>query len=309
MAAGLYERVPAFAAVLDECLVCFDDAAALRADWLSVTPRIDMADARRAQPLLLSVDYALGRLVLDWGVRPVALVGHSIGETAAAVLAGVLSFADAALLTQRRVRRAADLPPGGMLAVAADAGELAEFLVPEVVVGALNAPRQTVLAGPDGPLDEVAQRLRARHYTVRRLPSRTAFHSPAVRAVADPADLAGIALRPPNLPLHSAYTTAPLTGAEATDPAFWATHPVAPVLFWPALDRVLSARPTIAVQAGPGQHLAMIARRHRAVGAAYGLLPAMPGEPADDVRAFEYAAAQLRDAGYPDARPKEWETV
>lgn len=311
MAAGLYERVPAFAAVMDECLACFDDAVVLRADWLSATPRIDIDDARRAQPLLLSVDYALGRLLLDRGVRPAALVGHSIGETAAAVLAGVLSFADAALLTQRRVRRAGDTPPGGMLAVAAKAAELAEFLVPEVVVGAVNAPRQTVLAGPDGPLDAVARRLRAHDYTVRRVPSRTAFHSPAVAAVADPVDLAGITLRPPRLRLHSAYTTGPLSDAEATDPAFWATHPVAPVLFWPTLDRILSAtaQHTVAVQAGPGQQLAAIARRHRAVGAVYGLLPATPGEPADDVRTFVDALAQLRRSGCLDPRPMHLEAV
>ncbi|HEX4721094.1 MAG TPA: acyltransferase domain-containing protein [Pseudonocardiaceae bacterium] len=302
MAAGLYELEPAFAAIMDECLACFDDGAALRADWLSARPRVDIDDARRAQPLLLAVDYALGRLVLDWGIRPVALLGHSVGETAAAVLADVLPFAAAAELTSRRVRRARDTPPGGMLAVAATPAELAELLAgTEVAIGAVNAPRQVVLAGLDEPLNAVERLLRAKGYTARRLPSHTAFHSPAVRSVADVADLADIPLRPARLPLFSAYTGGRLADADAVDPAFWATHPVAPVLFWPVLDRLLSAQPTFVIQAGPGQHLATIARRHPTVvrtGTACGLLPGAPGEPADDLRTFLATAEELRREGH-----------
>jgi [acyl-carrier-protein] S-malonyltransferase len=294
MAAGLYEQEPTFTALMDECLACFDNGKALRADWLSPHPAVDMADPGRAQPLLLSVDYALGRTVLNWGVRPAALLGHSVGETAAAVLAGVLSFEAAAELTQRRIHRARQTPPGGMVAVAAPAAELAGLLVgSDVAIGAINAPRQTVLAGLDGPLGEVTRRLHALGYTVRRLPSTAAFHSPAVRSVADPKDMADIRLRPPELPLYSAYTSARLTDEEAMDPAFWATHPVAPVLFWPTLGVVLSDGPRTVVQAGPGQHLAAIARRHRAVDAAWGMLPSAPGDPGNDVRTFRAVAAAL----------------
>src|SRR5690348_4408288 len=112
MAAGLYGREPVFTSSVDECLACFPDGAALRDDWLGQRPRMDVADARWAQPMLLAVDYALGRTVLAWGVTPVALLGHSVGETAAAVLAGVLSIAEAAAVTGRRVARIQDTPDG-----------------------------------------------------------------------------------------------------------------------------------------------------------------------------------------------------
>src|ERR1043166_6270248 len=76
MAAGLYDRDETFATTMDVCLGCFADGRALRADWLAARPRLSIDDARRAQPLLLSIDYALGELVRSWGVEPVALLGH-----------------------------------------------------------------------------------------------------------------------------------------------------------------------------------------------------------------------------------------
>ncbi len=302
MAAGLYGREPVFTSSVDDCLACFPDGAALRDEWLCGRPHMDIADARWAQPMLLAVDYALGRMVLAWGVAPVALLGHSVGETAAAVLAGVLSIAEAAVLTSKRVQRIQDTPDGGMLAVAASAAEVQPLLVPGVAVGAINAPRQTVLAGLDGPLCTVECRLGERGYIFRRLPSRKAFHSPAALPAADATDLTGVRLSPPRLPLYSAYTGALLTAEQATDPQFWAVHPVAPVRFWPALDLVLSTRPTVAIEAGPGQQLVSIARRHRSVasgaGAAWGLLPARPGEAESDRRALAQTKDRLRREGH-----------
>jgi acyl transferase domain-containing protein len=303
MGAGLYDHVPAFTTAMDGAFDAFEDGPRLRADWLSATPRVDIHDAARAQPLLLAVDHALGQTILSWGVEPGALLGHSVGETAAAVLAGVFTFAEAAAMTARRVRRARGVPPGGMLAVAATVEEISHLLDTEVAVGAVNAPRQVMLAGPETPLRIVEQRLRRRGYTCRRIASHTAFHSPAVRAVANPADLAGIVLRPPGRTLYSGYTGALLSPAQAVDPGFWVTHPVAPVLFWPALDAMLSVAPTIAIEAGPGRLLHRIALRHRCTvsgrGAAWAMLPARPGTPEQDRQALDETAGRLREEGYP----------
>ena len=136
------------------------------------------------------------------------------------------------------------------------------------------------------------------------MPSLTAFHSPVVQPAADPADLVGVRLRLPRLPVYSGYTAAELTGRQATDPRFWASHPVAPVLFWPALNQLLSTGPLVLIEAGPGQQLVSIARRHRSVasgqGAAWGLLPARPAGTAADLRALRETAGRLHEEGYQD---------
>ncbi|GGW19108.1 hypothetical protein GCM10018980_29170 [Streptomyces capoamus] len=309
MAAGLYGHEPVFTAAMDE----FFDAAgpeggALREDWLAERPATDMDHVTRSQPLLFAVDHALGRLVLSWGVRPAALLGHSIGELASATLAGVFGRRDATGLVLDRVRRLAGAPPGGMLAVAASTAEVAPHLHGDVVVGAVNAPRQTVLAGPDGPLDEVGRALREAGFTCRRVPSLSAFHSPvlepACRGAAE--RFAAVDRHAPSLPVHSAYTAAVLTRSDIDDPLFWARQPVAPVLFWPALEGLLATGDHLLVEVGPGQGLSQVARRHPAVrrgtSAVVSLLPARPGPPEADRAALEAAVARIRAAGHPVTR-------
>ncbi|MFI7306659.1 acyltransferase domain-containing protein [Micromonospora aurantiaca] len=297
MAAGLYPAEPVFAAAMDEVLELFAEPC-LRHDWLTAVPRTPIDDVARAQPLLFAVDYALARLVLSWGVRPGALLGHSLGELVGAVLAGVFRLPDAVRLVRDRVRRARDAPAGGMLAVAAAPERVHPFLIGDVVVGAYNAPRQVVLAGPQPALGEVAAALRAAGLRCHPVPSGTPFHSPALAAANAGAEemVAGLPVAPPRVPLYSGYTGEPL-GTTATDPAYWAGHPVEPVRFWPALDRLLGDGARVVVETGPGQTLAQIARRHPAVRAGrarvVSLLPARPAGAEADRRAVAAARTAL----------------
>ncbi|GHB16573.1 hypothetical protein GCM10010377_02840 [Streptomyces viridiviolaceus] len=308
MAAGLMTAEPVFAEAMDEALTALtelgplgDRPAGLREDWLRSPDAAVIDHVTRAQPLLFAVDYALGRLVLGWGVRPAALLGHSIGEVAAAVLSGVFTLRDAAALVHDRVTRLADAPPGGMAAVAATPDEVAPFLGDEVAVGAVNAARQTVLAGLDAPLGAVTEALREAGFVVQRVPASTAFHSPALApATGGAADrIAALPAGEPGIPVMSGYTARFLTPAEAKDPAFWSRQPVAPVLFWPALDALLATEDLVLVEAGPGQGLSQLARRHPAVrsgsSAVISLLPARPGPPEADVAALRAAAEALRE--------------
>jgi acyl transferase domain-containing protein len=223
-------------------------------------------------------------MLLSWGITPAVVLGHSIGEMAAATLAEVFTLDDAAALILDRVRRLAAASPGGMLAVAAGTAVLEPFLTREVVVAAVNAPRQTILAGPNGALDAVAVSLRDAGLTCQRVPSLTAFHSPMLAEVARGAieRFAATPAMPPRTVFYSGYTGEPLTGEKVADPAYWASHPVDVVRFWPALDTMLGRYPdAVCVEAGPGQGLARIARRHPAVhrgrAAVVPLLPARPG--------------------------------
>lgn len=307
MATGLYGHEPAFTAALDDAFAALGPGGAqLREEWLSGHPDVPMDDGSRAQPLLFAIGYALGTMVCSWGVRPTAVLGHSVGEMVAATVAGVFSLADAARLMRERITAVVATPPGGMLAVAATAEEMRPFVGSDgVAIAAINAPRQTMLAGPDGPLTIVEEKLRAAGYTVRRAKSRQAFHSPVMRdACAATADVvAAVTPRPPSRTLYSAYTGGVLTAETARDPGFWADQLAEPVLFWPALEALLVAGDHILIEAGPGQGLTTVARQHPAVRArtsdVVSLLPARPSGPAADREAAVAVAARLWLEGHP----------
>lgn len=310
MAAGLYRACPTFTDAMDEVFDCFGALGEpLRSDWLSAHPAVGIDEIARAQPLLFAVNYALGRMILGWGVRPVALVGHSVGEVAAAALAGVFRLPDAVRMLRDRVACAATAPSGGMLAVAASVSELADHIGDGVAVGAVNAPRQTILAGLDGPLLAVEARLRAAGILCRRLRCSVAFHSPAAAHIAEDAlpTLLGTPLCAPALPVYSAYTTTRLNADVATDPRFWARHAVDPVLFWPTLDALLGARDLLLIDTSPDRSLTAAARRHPAVARGrsdvIGLLPTRVGAGVDDVRGAVLAAERIRGEGHDIAVP------
>ncbi|MFF7366338.1 acyltransferase domain-containing protein [Streptomyces tricolor] len=285
MATRLYAHDEVFAAAMDEFFTALGDSGRrLRADWLSADPDLPMDHVLRSQPLLFAVDHAYARLLRSWGLAPAALLGHSMGEVAAAVLAGILDFTEAARLVWWRCERLVDAPAGGMLAVAAAADAVRPHLRGQVVVGGVNAPKQTIVAGPRHTLDEVARSLRADGITVAAVPSRTPFHSPALDGSVPAAReaFARITRRPPAVPVVSCYTGAPLSDAEAVDPDYWAPQPARPVLFWPALETLLASGDHVLVETGPGQVLTRLARRHPAVRAGRSrvvpLAPVRPGE-------------------------------
>jgi acyl transferase domain-containing protein len=303
MAAGLYGHCAAFTAVMDRAFQLLgDDGPALRADWLADRPSARYDDVTRAQPLLYAVNCALGQQVLSWGVEPAALLGHSVGEMAAATLAGVFGFTSGMALMRDRMTAFAGTPPGGMLAVAASEQEVRPYLDGgPVAVAAVNAPRQLLLAGERDPVSAVQERLRADGITCRDVRARQAFHSPVVADAAERSAAAwrSVRLAPPRRTVYSGYLAGILPAATATDAAFWARQPAEPVLFGPALDRLLADGDYLLAEAGPGQSLTALARRHPAVQSGrsdtVALLPARPGGAEDDRRSV--AAARERLAG------------
>ncbi|WP_329171042.1 acyltransferase domain-containing protein [Streptomyces decoyicus] len=305
MAAGLYGREPVFTAAVDAVLELLGpEGPAIRADWLTDTPSLAIDDVRRAQPLLFAVDYGLGCMVLSWGIRPAAFLGHSAGELVAAVLAGVVPLSDAVTMMRERVVAAVRIPAGGMLAVAAGADTLRPYLRADVVIAAVNATSQTMLAGSTAPLAETAAALRADGHTVVTVPATSPFHSPAMAPAAAAVERAytGIPFRIPTLPLYSGYTGDLLGPDDAVSPRFWARQITDPVLFQPALDQLLAADDMLLVEAGPRQTLTVFARRHRAVrlgaSAAVPLLPARPTTPEADRHAVLTAACRLWQEGH-----------
>lgn len=304
MAVRLYQDLPDFRDRIDEVLDRWGgEGAAIRRDWRSDTPEIPLDDARRAQPLLFAINWALGRLMFDWGARPAAMLGHSVGELAAATLAGVFTLDDAVSIMADRVAQVAAAPPGAMLAVHATAAEMAPYLGGDVVVGAVNGPKQVVLTGPAEPITAVERSLRDDAFVVLRTRAVNPFHSPALSAVAarGASVVASTRRRPPRVTLYSGYAGGLLTREKAQDIWFWAAQLAAPVHFWPALDAMLSDRDWVVAEAGPGQSLTTLVRQHRSVlrkdSTVVSLLPSRPKRAGGDLDALRAAVAVLRDEG------------
>ncbi|WP_329040614.1 acyltransferase domain-containing protein [Streptomyces sp. NBC_00178] len=306
MAAGLYGTEPVFTAAVDAALSYMgDEGPRIRADWLDpARAAIGIDDVRRAQPLLFAVDYALGKLVLSWGVRPTALLGHSAGELVAATFAGIVSLRDAVTMVMARVREAVKIQAGGMLAVAAGEETVLPYLTADVAVAAVNANQQVMLAGSKGPLTEVAARLKGDGLTVVTVPATSPFHSPAMAPASDAveADYREIPLREPRMPLYSGYTGAMMSPEEARSPRFWARQITDTVYFLNALDELLAADDVLLIEVGPRQTLTAFARRHRSLrlgaGAVTPLLPARAGTPEADRQSVLTAAARIWTEGH-----------
>ncbi|MBO0822169.1 MAG: type I polyketide synthase, partial [Nocardiopsaceae bacterium] len=219
MAAGLREE-PAFAGPFRECAELLDPLLPRPlADVIWGDPRQrDLDNTAYTQPALFALEYALGQALLGWGARPAALLGHSVGEIAAACLAGALDLPDAARLVAARARLMAALPPGGVMAATdCDEATAREAIGGrDVSIGAINGPADLVLSGAGAEVKEVADILARGGYRVRFLPVSHAFHSRLMEPML--ADfghaLAAITVRQPEITLISDVTGQPWGPAE-----------------------------------------------------------------------------------------------
>jgi thioester reductase-like protein len=212
MAAGLLD-IPAFAEAARNCAELFDqhlDVPLAEVIWGTETERLN--DTAYTQPALFTVEYAMAMLLSSTGLRPAALVGHSIGEIVAATVAGVLTLPDATRLVAARGRLMSALPSGGaMLAVSTSQAKLTEIvgeLPASVAVAAVNSPSDLVLSGAAEQISVLAKALAAADMRITPLTVSHAFHSPLLDPMLEEfrAEIAGIQLRAPELGLISSVT-------------------------------------------------------------------------------------------------------
>ena len=237
MARRLHAREPVFRAAFDECAALLRphvETSLAELVWpAGADGRARLDQTGNAQPALFAVEYALAVLWRHWGVRPDVMVGHSIGEYAAACLAGVMDLADAAALVAARGRLMQSLPAGGgMMALAMPKAEAATWLSrhPALELAAVNAATTVAIAGPLDALEALAAELPAGVGT--RLRVSHAFHSRAMEPILDQFGevAARVRLRPPRHTIISTVTGAP-AGDELADPAYWVRQLRQPVRF------------------------------------------------------------------------------
>ncbi|OBK66680.1 type I polyketide synthase [Mycobacterium sp. 1165178.9] len=258
MGRQLYGRFDVFARAFDEAAAAVDAhlRLPLREVMWGTDPEL-LRSTEFAQPALFVLGIALAALWQSLGVVPDVVMGHSVGEIAAACVAGVLSLADAARMVAARGRLMAGLPAGGvMVAVGAGEAEVAGLLNDEVSIAAVNGPNAVVLSGGQTPVEALADRLAREGRRVHRLAVSHAFHSPLMQPmVADfSAAVAGIEVGAPRIGLVS-NVTGRLAGAGYGSPQYWAEHVGQPVRFFEGVRAAEAAGAELFVELGPGTSL------------------------------------------------------
>lgn len=308
MARGLYRDHATFRQHVDRGLELLRGQldVDLREAWLGDT--MDPAEVDRALdrpsvqlPAIFLVEYALAQLWMERGIRPAALLGHSLGENTAACLAGVFRFEDALRLVTLRGRLFERVPRGGMLSVSMQAEELAPLLGDDLDLAVVNAPGLCVASGTDAALDRLAQELDRRGIEWQRVRIAIAAHSRLLEPILAEfeAFLRSIPLAAPTIPVVSNRSGRELTAAEARDPAYWVAHLRNTVRFADCMGTLLEDARNVFLEVGPGRTLSSLARLHPSWRGDRSAIASLrhPEEPADDAAFLLAAHGRLWAAG------------
>lgn len=308
MARRLYEGEKIFRDEFDRCADLLkptlggDLRRLLFADGSTATAAAaELQQTAVAQPALFAVEYALASLWMQWGVRPAAMIGHSIGEIVAACVAGVFSLPDALTLVATRGRLMQSMPPGAMLAVMLPEDEVRPLAAGLMDVAAVNGPAACVVAGSIEAAAQMEFRLAERKIAHQRLHTSHAFHSSMMEPMLEPfmEALGRLRMNPPSIPFISNRTGNWISGADATRPEYWAAHVRDTVRFSSGLASLLRDTPSTLLEAGPGRTLTGLARQN--AGPRVRSLTSLPhpGESRDDQECLLSTLADLWLGGVP----------
>jgi len=216
------------------------------------------------QPALFTIEYALAKLWMSWGIIPNALIGHSIGEYVAACLSGVFSLEDALLLVAARGRLMQQMPTGSMLAVHLSEKDIQRFLGQNLSVAAVNAPTFCVVSGETEAVRRLENELEKSNVVSTLLHTSHAFHSNTMEPILDAfAEQVGrVRANPPQIPFVSNLTGKWITPEEAMSPRYWAKHLRQTVRFSDGVQELLKEPNRVLLEVGPGQTLSTLVRQH-----------------------------------------------
>ncbi|ARU63631.1 hypothetical protein CBW65_23395 [Tumebacillus avium] len=270
MGLELYREEPVFREQIDFCADAL--RSAIGVDLREVLyPAADKAEEASellrqtyiTQPALFVIEYALAKLWMELGVQPDAMLGHSIGEYVAAVLAGVMSLEDALKLVAVRGKLMQSLPAGTMLAVPLAEADVLPLLGEGLSLAAVNGPQACVVAGTFAAMEVLEQKLQAQEVECRRLVTSHAFHSAMMDPILEQFTEAvrSVELHAPQMPYLSNVSGTWITAAEATDPAYWAKHLRGTVRFAANVRELLQEPGRLFLEVGPGRSLIGLTRQ------------------------------------------------
>ena len=313
MGRDLYHSVSMFKETVDECAEILEKHLGCDIRDLLFPSEEDAESAAEkinqtyiTQPALFTIEFALAEMLMDWGIEPNALVGHSIGEYVAACVAGVLELDDALELVATRGRLMQSLPQGSMLAVLQPESKVTEHINGKLSMAVINGEAMCVVAGEDADIDALESSLSQQQFNTRRLRTSHAFHSKMMDPILDEftAAVAKFELNEPEIPFVSNVTGTWITNAQATDPSYWANHLRNTVRFNDCLTTLLEVEDRILVEIGPGNTLTNLAKQHGDKTKAHTIL-ATTRHPKDNTADDAFALRALGQLWMADA-PVDW---
>jgi acyl transferase domain-containing protein/NADPH:quinone reductase-like Zn-dependent oxidoreductase len=264
----LYQTQPTFRAAMDECNALFDtllDRSLFELLYGGSDDQHRLAEMKYAQPVVFSLEYSLAVLWRSWGIEPSVVTGHSLGEYAAACVAGVFSLEDGLRLVSERGRLLSSVPAAGLMAAVFTDHITVQRIIkpfPNVTVAAVNGPANVVVSGPLAMVESSLEAFAAEEILSRPLKISSAAHSPLVDMILDSfeAVVKTVELREPELPFVSTLTGALTKPGALTSSSYWREHLRSAVLFQPAVDALIEQGVTDFVEIGPHSTLLGMAR-------------------------------------------------
>ena len=271
MGSALYENEKTYREQVDECAEILKPHLGLDIRRLIYPEKGEIEAAEKqlnqtwiTQPALFVVEFALARLLMAWGVRPEAMIGHSIGEYVAACIAEVFSLDDALRLVAARGKMMREVADGRMIAIGLTEAEIEPLLGDEISLAAVNAPGLCVASGSEGALNELEAQLRGKGVFCRRLATSHAFHShmmePILEGFAE--EVGKLKLRAPKVSYISNVSGKRITREEATSADYWVRHLRRTVRFSEGVKELMKVSGQVWFEVGPGQALQKIVMQH-----------------------------------------------
>ena len=269
MAKGLYESEALFRETVDTCceqlkpFMGMDLRELLYPEILTEADTEKLNQTRYTQPALFIIEYAMAQLWMSWGLIPHMMVGHSMGEYAAATLAGVLSLEDALILVAERGRLTQSLEGGAMVTVSLPAEEVEPLLTPTISIGVINSAANCVVSGNVDAVEALEAILTEKGVDFRRLRISGAFHSVTMEPVREDflKAVRKAKLKAPKLPYISCLTGDWITPEQATDPVYWWEQMKGTVYFAKGIAKVMEQPDLVLLEVGPGRTLTTLTRQ------------------------------------------------
>ncbi|MGH1386779.1 SDR family NAD(P)-dependent oxidoreductase [Kordia sp.] len=214
-------------------------------------------DTKYTQPILFLIEYALAKYLMHIGVQPSKMIGHSLGEYAAACIAGVFSFEDGLKILVKRAELMNEVEAGTMLALGVSVEEIKSLLTDGIDVAAINTNSTCVVSGDDNHINIFKEILEDREIPFSVLKTSHAFHSYMMESMLETfeSELQKINLQAPSIPFISNLTGKEITAEEATSPTYWSSHLRQTVKFSEGLAAIQATNETVFVEVGPGKSM------------------------------------------------------
>ena len=307
MGAGLYRHEPVFREYIDRADHHLSRVLELSFARIIAGEQSDTIDeaimhTRIAQPLLFAFEYALAQLWISLGIKPSALLGHSLGEYTAAALAQVFSFEEGLTLVTARGALMDACPPGAMTVIGLDQQSISARIPPTLALAVVNGPKLCVVGGPLDELTKFETSLSSEKIFNHRLQTAKAFHTPLVESAMQPLKerLASMTLHTPAIPCISNLTGEILTDAQAINPEYWVRHMRETVQFAQCLETLHSFNEIACIEIGPGNTLTTLAKQQQGIVAQMPTFQSVrhPKHQGEDETEFFTAVGRLWSIGY-----------